>query len=165
MRARDLAEEIPTVDLDTDAMVAAQILAANRIPGLVVRDTDGRPYTVLPGSQVLRFVIPGYVEADPQLAGVYDEQAADELCGRLAGVLVRDMLPKRPDPDDLPVVDGDANSMEVATRMARCAAPWSRWSITAAIGADLGGNATAVGAGANVVVLGLAAPSGHPISS
>ena len=131
----------------TDAMAAAQILAGDPIPGLVVRDADGRPYTVMPGSQVLRFVIPGYVQADPQPAGVYDEQAADELCGRLAGVLVRDMLPKRPDPDDLPVVDGDANSMEVATRMARCAAPWSRWSITAAIGADLGGNATAVGAG------------------
>jgi CBS domain-containing protein len=123
MRARDLAEQIPTVGLDTDAMAAAQILAAHRIPGLVVRDTDGRPYTVLPGSQVLRFVIPGYVQADPQLAAVYDEQAADELCGRLAGRPVRDLLPKRPDPEDLPVVDGDANSMEVAARMARLRSP------------------------------------------
>jgi CBS domain-containing protein len=123
MRARDLAEQVPTVDLDTDAMAAARILAANRIPGLVVRDADGRPYTVLPGSQVLRFVIPGYVQADPQLAAVYDEQAADELCGRLAGVPVRNLIPKRPDPDDLPVVDGDANSMEVAARMARLRSP------------------------------------------
>ena len=31
-------------------------------------------------------------------------------------------------------------------------------------GADLGGNATAVAAGANVVVLGIAAKAGHPIS-
>jgi Na+/H+ antiporter NhaD/arsenite permease-like protein len=36
------------------------------------------------------------------------------------------------------------------------------WSL--ALGADLGGNATAVGASANVVVLGLAARAGHPIS-
>jgi len=36
------------------------------------------------------------------------------------------------------------------------------WAL--AIGADLGGNATAVGASANVVVLGLAARNGHPIS-
>ncbi len=36
------------------------------------------------------------------------------------------------------------------------------WSL--ALGADLGGNATAVGASANVVVLGIAARSGHPIS-
>jgi Na+/H+ antiporter NhaD/arsenite permease-like protein len=36
------------------------------------------------------------------------------------------------------------------------------WSL--ALGADLGGNATAVGASANVVMLGLAARSGQPIS-
>jgi Na+/H+ antiporter NhaD/arsenite permease-like protein len=33
-----------------------------------------------------------------------------------------------------------------------------------ALGADFGGNATAVGASANVVVLGLAASAGRPIS-
>ena len=123
MRARDMADQIPTVDLETDAMEAAQLLARHRIPGLVVRDAAGRPYTVLPGSQVLRFVIPSYVQDDPQLAAVYDEQAADELCGRLTGRPVRDLLPKRPDPDDLPVVEGDANSMEVAARMARLRSP------------------------------------------
>jgi Na+/H+ antiporter NhaD/arsenite permease-like protein len=36
------------------------------------------------------------------------------------------------------------------------------WAL--ALGADLGGNATAVGASANVVVIGIAARSGHPIS-
>jgi len=36
------------------------------------------------------------------------------------------------------------------------------WAL--ALGADLGGNATAVGASANVVVLGIARRSGHPIS-
>ena len=36
------------------------------------------------------------------------------------------------------------------------------WSL--ALGADLGGNATVVGASANVVVVGIAARSGHPIS-
>jgi anion transporter len=36
------------------------------------------------------------------------------------------------------------------------------WSL--AFGADLGGNATAIGASANVVVLGIAKRSGHPIS-
>ena len=36
------------------------------------------------------------------------------------------------------------------------------WAL--ALGADLGGNATAVGASANVVVTGIAARSGHPIS-
>jgi Na+/H+ antiporter NhaD/arsenite permease-like protein len=36
------------------------------------------------------------------------------------------------------------------------------WSL--ALGADLGGNATAVGASANVVVIGIAARNGHPIT-
>jgi Na+/H+ antiporter NhaD/arsenite permease-like protein len=36
------------------------------------------------------------------------------------------------------------------------------WAL--ALGADLGGNATAVGASANVVVLGIAARNGYPIS-
>jgi Na+/H+ antiporter NhaD/arsenite permease-like protein len=36
------------------------------------------------------------------------------------------------------------------------------WSL--ALGADLGGNATAIGASANVVILGLAQRAGHPIS-
>jgi Na+/H+ antiporter NhaD/arsenite permease-like protein len=36
------------------------------------------------------------------------------------------------------------------------------WAL--ALGSDLGGNATAVGASANVVIIGIAARSGHPIS-
>jgi Na+/H+ antiporter NhaD/arsenite permease-like protein len=36
------------------------------------------------------------------------------------------------------------------------------WAL--ALGADLGGNATAVGASANVVITGIAARQGHPIS-
>jgi len=36
------------------------------------------------------------------------------------------------------------------------------WALT--LGADLGGNATAVGASANVVIIGIAARNGHPIS-
>lgn len=123
MRARELAEELPTVHLSTDAMEAARTLARHKIPGLVVMDDSGTPYSVLPGSQVLRFVIPSYVQDDPQLAAVYDEAAADELWGRLAGQPVRDLLPKRSDPQGLPFVDGDANSMEVAALMARLRSP------------------------------------------
>lgn len=123
MRARDLAEDLPTVDLNTDAMDAARTLARHRIPGLVVMDEDGSPYAVLPGSQVLRFVIPSYVQDDLQLAAVYDELAVDELCAQLQGRPVRDLLPKRQQGDDLSVVEGDANMMEVAALVARLRSP------------------------------------------
>lgn len=51
------------------------------------------------------------------------------------------------------LVDGGGGS-------AQARALW--WAL--ALGADLGGNATAVGASANVVVVGIAARNGHPIS-
>ena len=49
-------------------------------------------------------------------------------------------------------------------RLARTPAPGSPLWWAFVLGADLGGNTTAVAAGANVVVLGIAAKAGHPIS-
>jgi CBS domain-containing protein len=123
VRARDLATEFPTVALDTDAMAAARLLSRERLPGLIVVDADGRPYTVLPGSQVLRYLVPRYVQDDPPLARVYDEKASDELCGKLSESTVRDLLPDRQDIDEIPVVDHDATSIEVAAVMARMHSP------------------------------------------
>ena len=123
MRARDLAEPFPVVTLDTDAMEAARLLGAKRLPGLIVCGRDGRPYTVLPGSQVLRFIIPNYVQEDLALARVYDEQASDELLAKLTASTVRDVLPGERDVDELPIVDHDATTMEVAAVMARVHSP------------------------------------------
>jgi Na+/H+ antiporter NhaD/arsenite permease-like protein len=53
-----------------------------------------------------------------------------------------------------------AGLVEAGGNTAQAESLW--WAL--AIGADLGGNATAVGASANVVVLGVAARGGHPIS-
>jgi CBS domain-containing protein len=78
---------------------------------------------VLPGSQVLRFVIPQYVQEDPRLARVYDEKAADEVFGALRDKQVRDLLPDADDHTELPVVDADATSIEVAAVMARMRSP------------------------------------------
>jgi CBS domain-containing protein len=123
VRARDLARPFPVVTLDSDAMEAARTMAAERLPGLIVTDADGRPHTVLPGSQVLRFLIPTYVQDDPALARALDERASDALCRRLQAVRVRDMLPRRQELDDLPVVDEDATALEVAAVMARMHSP------------------------------------------
>jgi CBS domain-containing protein len=123
MRARDLARPFPLVTPETEAMAAAQAMAAERLPGLIVCGDDGRPYTVLPGSQVLRFLIPTYVQDDPALARAFDDKASEELCGKLTERTVRDMLPKSGDVDELPVVDADATSIEVAAVMARMHSP------------------------------------------
>ena len=60
-------------------------------------------------------------------------------------------------PSQLPVVE----EMVASTPVSGADSPlW--WAFV--FGADLGGNATAVAAGANVVVLGIAAKAGEPIS-
>lgn len=123
MTARKLAQPFPFITPDTDAMQAAQTLAAQGLPGLIVCDDDGRPYTILPGSQVLRFLVPTYVQDDPALARALDEDASDELCRKLARSTVRDLLPRPHDVDDLPIVDADATSLEVAAVMARMHSP------------------------------------------
>jgi len=43
------------------------------LPGIVVIGDDGCPQAVLPASQVVRFIVPKYVQDDPSLAGVLDE--------------------------------------------------------------------------------------------
>jgi CBS domain-containing protein len=123
MLARELARPFPTVNLDTDAVEAARILAEQRLPGLIVLGDDGLPHTVLPGSQVLRFVVPTYVQDDPALARAYDEKSADALSDRLAGRTVRDLLPKKQDRLEIPLVEPDATSIEIAAQMARMRSP------------------------------------------
>lgn len=123
MTARKIVRPFPIVTPDTDAMQAARTLAAQRLPGLIVCSDDGRPYTILPGSQVLRFLIPTYVQDDPALARALDEDASDELCRKLVHSTVRDLLPQPSDLDELPVVDADATSLEVAAVMAQMHSP------------------------------------------
>ncbi len=123
MRARELSEPYPTVALDSQAVEAAMAMAGQRLPGLIVCDEDGHPYTVLPGSQVLRFLIPRYVQDDPALARVFGEKASDEMWGKLSSSTVRDVLPPKQDVDELPIVDGDATTIEVAAVMARMHSP------------------------------------------
>jgi CBS domain-containing protein len=121
MLARDLVEPYPVVDLDTDAFDAARLMADRRLPGLIVNGDNGRPWTILPGSQVLRFVVPGYVQDDPALARVYDERHADQLFRPLARRSVRELLPRKP--AELATLNADDTALEVAALMARLRSP------------------------------------------
>lgn len=121
MLARTLAVPFPVVSLDSPALEAARLLMERGLPGLIVTDVDGRPHSVLPGSQVLRFLVPQYVQDDPSLARVYDEAHADRLCAKLADRTVRDLLPTKR--VELPVVTGDDTALEIAALMARMRSP------------------------------------------
>ena len=116
-----MAEDFPVVSLDDDALEAARMLAARRLPGLIVTKPDGSPYAVLPASQVVRFLVPSYVQDDPSLARVIDEPLADKVADRLSGVKVRQLLPD--EPREIPVVEADDTVLEIAAIMARLRCP------------------------------------------
>lgn len=109
------------VTMDSGALDAARMLAEHRLPGIVVTDSFGRPRAVLPASQVVRFIVPGYVQDDPSLAGVLSESMADRSADRLGGKKVRDVLPKNL--LDVPSVEADDTLIEVAAIMARLRSP------------------------------------------
>lgn len=121
MRAADLLAEYPTVTMDAAAIEAARILAAGDLPGLIIVDEDDRPKLVLPGTQVLRLAVPSYIQADPPLARVIDEAAADMFIRELDGRTVRECLPR--DPTEPPIVGLGATVLEIAALMARAHSP------------------------------------------
>ena len=122
MIARDLAVPCPSIGMDDDAMDAVRLMAEQHVPGIVVCAPDGRPSRILPGTQVLRFVIPRYVQDDPALARVIGERAAEQMLGELQGRKVRDLLPDRPE-TDLAVANPDDTVLELAALMARLHSP------------------------------------------
>lgn len=121
MRARDLAVPFPTISLDAPALEAARLLAGHNLPGLIVVDDAGCPVTVLPGTQVLRLVIPAYCREDPTLARMIDEPSADLFLRGAEGKTVADLLPK--EHLEPPVVDPEATVLEIAAVMAQKRSP------------------------------------------
>ena len=119
VHAEQMAEDFPVAEMESDALEAASLLADHRLPGLVVTD-QGSPRSILPASQVVRFLVPGYVQDDPSLARVLDESMADRsrsLGGKSVGDLVRRRAP------ELAVVKADDTIVEVAAIMARLRCP------------------------------------------
>jgi CBS domain-containing protein len=121
MRAEYIVEDFPMVTIDSDALDAARMLAEHRLPGILVTDTSGKPYAVLPASQVVRFIVPRYVQDDPSLAGVLNESVADRAADKLGGKTVRDVLPEHL--RNVPPADADDTIIEVAAIMARLRSP------------------------------------------
>jgi CBS domain-containing protein len=122
VRAEEIVEEFPVVTIDSPALDAVRLLAEHRLNGLVVvTNTSETPYAILPASQVVRFIVPGYVQDDPGLAAVLTESMADHAAAKLGGKTIRDMLPKQR--QYVPVVDADDTIIEVAELMARVRSP------------------------------------------
>ena len=121
MRAEDLEEQFPIVPIDSDAVDAARKIAEHNLPALLVTDTSGKPYAVLPAFAILRFILPRYVQDDLALAGVLGEPTPDQAVQNLAGKTVGDVLPDYV--RDIPSVDARATITKVAAEMSRLRSP------------------------------------------
>src|ERR1700744_2542306 len=93
MPAADIVEEFPVITIDAEAFEAGRRIAEQGLPGGLVVESSGGPFALLPASQVVRFIVPRYVQDDPVLAGVLSESVADHIAERLAGKAVGAMLP------------------------------------------------------------------------
>jgi len=122
MRTLELAVTAGLVSVDDELVGVVRRMVIEALPGLVVVDHDGRPRAVLPPSQVLGLVVPGYVRDDPALAGVVDEATADRMGERLVGLRVAHIV-EDAEPDLLATVLGDATLLEAAAEMARLFTP------------------------------------------
>ena len=121
MRAEDLEEKFPIVRIDSDAVDAARKIAEHNLPALLVTDTSGKPYAVLPAFEILRYILPRYVQDDLALAGVLGEPTPDQAVQNLAGKTVGDVLPDHM--RDIPSVDARATVTKAAAEMARLRSP------------------------------------------
>ncbi|BBY19931.1 CBS domain-containing protein [Mycobacterium stomatepiae] len=121
MHAADIVEEFPVITTDADSLEAVRMIAEQSLPGILVVDGSGGPFAVLPASQVVRFIVPRYVQDDPLLAGVLSESVADHVAERLNGKVVGAMLPEHL--VDVPPADFDDTILEVAAKMARLRTP------------------------------------------
>jgi CBS domain-containing protein len=121
VQAAEIDEYFPVVDIDSSALEAARMLADHSLPGIVVVTADGQLYAVLPASEVVRFIVPSYVQDDPLLVGVLAESMTDRAAEKLGGKTVRELLPQhqlKP-----PAANADDTIIEVATMMGRLRSP------------------------------------------
>lgn len=121
MHAADITEDFPVITIDAEAVEAVRMIAEQLLPGILVVDASGGPFAVLPASEVVRFIVPRFVQEGPLLAGVLSESVADHLAERLAGKTVGAMLPEHL--VDVPPAQFDDTILEVAAKMARLRTP------------------------------------------
>ncbi|WP_308307660.1 hypothetical protein [Streptomyces sp. ISL-10] len=105
---------------DDEAMAAARLLAERSLPALLVLDRDGQPYAIVPGSQLIRQLLPSYLVDAPRLAAAVPV-VGGELAERLAGLTVAEWMPRRLYPPQ--AAGPDAQPIEVAALMARSHSP------------------------------------------
>ncbi|MFI5660908.1 hypothetical protein [Streptomyces sp. NPDC051684] len=120
MRVRELAEPCTFIDPREPLTAAADLLADQRLPALLIQGARGRPTGMLSAGQLIGACLPSYVALDPLLARVVDEAHADQLRVVPGRVVADCRAAGRARPPSIAV---DRTVMELAEVMARTDAP------------------------------------------
>jgi CBS domain-containing protein len=120
MKARNLASPQPVLRVRASARDAAAVLARHDVRSVLVVDDQGSLVGILSDSELLRGLLPSYVDQSSTLAHVLEEGAAEVLYRRLEGRSIEDLMPR--DRDVAPLVRGDDTLVEVASVMVRARA-------------------------------------------
>lgn len=120
MKARNLASPQHAVRADAPATEAAAVLARHDVRAALVVQDGGAFVGVLSDSELLRALLPPYVDQASILARVLEESAADVLFERLEGRTVAELMPE--DREVEPAVQGEDTLVEVASVMVRARA-------------------------------------------
>ena len=120
MKARDLVSPHVTLRRDASAAEATETLSRHDVRAVLVVDERGSFVGCLSDSELLRALLPPFVDESEVLARVFEEKASESLFRRLEGRSVGELMPT--ERDETPVVDVDDTLVEVASTMVRARA-------------------------------------------
>jgi CBS domain-containing protein len=120
VKALGLAGPQETLRADASAQEAALVLSRIQTSAALVVDGE-RFVGIVTDENLLRALLPSYVEEADALARVLEEDSSKQLWQRLEGRTVRDLIVRGREAE--PVVDGGATLVEVASVMVRAETP------------------------------------------
>jgi CBS domain-containing protein len=91
MHAAGVVETLPAAGPDDDVLSAIRMVCQHGLPGLVIADGQGEVIGCLSSIDLVRLALPRYLQDDPGLARVFDEQHADRVAAELVGIRIRDV--------------------------------------------------------------------------
>lgn len=121
MHAAGVVEALPTAQLSDDLLAAIRAVVRHGLPGLVAADAEGGLVGYLSSTDLLRLVLPRYLQEDSCLARVFDEENADRIGAALVGARVGDVIGTGE--TAMLVARPQATVVEIAELMARQGCP------------------------------------------
>lgn len=124
MRATDIRTAIPMVDRDLSVAEASRVIADSGKTGVVVGNGPAGPIGVITALDVLRLALPDYLLEDSSLAATLDEQAIEEMIAPLRDKSLAEVIGDHAvTVHDVPEVDADATTLEVAAVLVSAGCP------------------------------------------